>query len=152
MCGWGRWDSWFEKGGRVCRSSSVGYIFGRESYQYDDMWYHYQFNRPTHPIRLRASSSVNVIKQVSSIMDIFPPPCTITSRASRKRLAQTTLPLRSTSSTISGAKVPLSVRPISAAKVLCGTHLAEVLGDVSSIMRSTCSSERPLVSGIKKYE
>ena len=64
---------------------------------------------------------------------------------------QTTLPFLSTSSTISGASVPLSVRPISAAKVLCGTHLAEFLGVVSSIIRSTCSRERPLVSGIKKY-
>ena len=62
---------------------------------------------------------------------------------------QTTEPLRSTSSTISGARVPLSVRPISAAKVLWGTHLAELRGVVSSIMRSTCSRERPLVSGMR---
>jgi hypothetical protein len=45
----------------------------------------------------------------------------------------------------------LLTRPISAAKVECGTHLADVRGEVSSSMRSTCSSERPLVSGTRKY-
>ncbi len=38
------------------------------------------------------------------------------------------------------------------AKVVVGFHLAEVRGVVSSIMRSTCSSDRPLVSGMRKYE
>jgi hypothetical protein len=64
--------------------------------------------------------------------------------------AQTAEPRRLTSSTISGLRVPFSSRPISAAKVVVGTHLAEVRGVVSSNMRSTCSRVKPLVSGIRK--
>lgn len=41
-------------------------------------------------------------------------------------------------------------RPISAANVLCGTHLALVLGFVSSNILSTCSKLKPFVSGTKK--
>jgi hypothetical protein len=64
--------------------------------------------------------------------------------------AQTAEPRRLTSSTISGLSVPFSSRPISAAKVVVGTHLDEVRGVVSSNMRSTCSRVKPLVSGIRK--
>ena len=47
--------------------------------------------------------------------------------------------------------MPFSVRPISWANVLCGTHLVDVRGVVSSNILSICSRERPLVSGTKKY-
>lgn len=43
-----------------------------------------------------------------------------------------------------------SPRCISDAKVLCGFHLREVKGVVSSSILSTCSSVRPLVSGTRK--
>src|SRR5271170_3537493 len=72
-------------------------------------------------------------------------------RTSKALKAQTAEPRRLTSSTISGLRVPFSSRPISAAKVVFGTHLDEVRGVVSSNMRSTCSRVKPLVSGIRKY-
>lgn len=45
---------------------------------------------------------------------------------------------------------PFSVRPISSAKVECGTQFLDVRGVVSSNILSTCSRERPLVSGTRK--
>lgn len=47
--------------------------------------------------------------------------------------------------------IPFCVKPISCAKVECGFQEAEFLGLVSSNILSTCSSDRPLVSGTRKY-
>ena len=47
--------------------------------------------------------------------------------------------------------MPFCVRPISCAKVECGFHAADLRGVTSSNILSTCSSERPLVSGTRKY-
>lgn len=49
-----------------------------------------------------------------------------------------------------GISIPFSPRCISAANVLCGFHLREVRGVLSSSILSTCSSVRPFVSGTKK--
>jgi len=45
---------------------------------------------------------------------------------------------------------PFSVKPISCAKVECGTHEALCLAFTSSIILSTCSRDKPLVSGTRK--
>ena len=56
-----------------------------------------------------------------------------------------------TSSMAFSERWPSFVMPTSAAYVVLGRHLLEFLGFVSSNMRSTCSSVRPLVSGTRKY-
>lgn len=60
-------------------------------------------------------------------------------------------PLFSTSTWISvSVTSPCLVMPISLAKVVVGLHPAELRGVTSSSILSTCSSDKPLVSGTRK--